>query len=359
VNHPQTIGGLPSGDLVLRTWDNPLGDTLHAKLNRLVGPNALQLEFDCDDADFAAAITSRWPHRDDPTNNLVYEHVGLMQLVDNLNQLVRLYAIESGHTHIRVIIEARRGIVRLPSWWVQATCLFATFGLNTQAAEACIATSPAAAFDALPLMDKYNRLFIGFGPGTPEHLRNAEGIWEEADEKQLQSLQRWEQQLSQQLARLLTYTFSGGMADEEMIVDALATMRGSANKVRSSIESAMARRKARGTKKESEATSLSDAITEIKSALKNGASNTSIPAPARAVLRHSLGTLNGIEQKAVNQPYMEIKGMVRIRKMKLKRPKRKRTKRMKTALDNIASFQLVVSRPDDDFDAPRLRPALN
>ena len=277
-------------------WDQPLGDTLHSKLNRLVGPEALHLEFDTTDADFVMALTSKWPMNITRDDHLVFDHVGLMKLADVMNALVRLYVMETGHTFVHIRVEARRGIGDMPSWWADAPCLFVTYGFDTQQGQVCFADSPASAFGIMRWLDNPHRLLLAVGPGTPAHLRRDDGdVWADADAEHLQALQRWERQLSQQLARLLSFTDGGGMFAEEALVDALSTMRGHAGKVRTSIIDIQQRRKKPRPVAEPEGYSLTHAVHDLKSAMQMRAGKASVSVPERAALRRSLGVLEKLE----------------------------------------------------------------
>ncbi len=292
---PATISSLAATDGV-RLWDQPLGDILHAKLNRLVGPDALRLEFDTSDADFTMALTSKWPVTRQQDSHLVFDHVGLMKLADVMNTLVRLYALETGHTFVHALVEARRGIAAVPSWWAEAPCLFVTYGFDTQQGQVCFADDPAAAFAAMRWLDNPHRLLLAIGPGTPVHLRRDEkDIWADADAEHLRALQRWEQQLSQQLARLLSFTDGGGMFAEEALVNALSTMRGHAQRVRGSIIDIQRRRQRQQPVTENDVQGLVQAMHDLKGALQGRSVRPDVSLPERAALRRSLSALQKLE----------------------------------------------------------------
>lgn len=336
-----------------RVWEQPLGETLHTKMNRLVGPRALHLEFDCSDLDFAAMLTGTWPQPEETqTNNLVFDHIGLVKLVDVFNQLVRLYALETGNTRVHVLVEARRGLVGVPSWWADAPCLFATYGLDTQMADVCLAENPSAAFGALPYLAQPYRLILAVGPATPEALRTDDGdAWLDVEDRQLRSLQRWEQQLSRQLAQMLAFTFDGSMYDEEAIVDALATMRGYASKVRTAVQDVLAKRSKRETSREEEV-ALGAVVKTIQQAF------TVLPPAARHSLQGNMVTLNAIQSRPRKpQSYFAFKKTpVKIKKAPVvkKRVRRiVRRRRVKMPLVRLKSFADFFEELELGPDAPQ------
>ncbi|MGE3769619.1 MAG: hypothetical protein AB7G06_01560 [Bdellovibrionales bacterium] len=328
-----------AGGGVLRQWVHPLG-MLQAKLNRVVGHGALQLEFECSDEDFAMTMTSRWPQSTDQLEaHLLFDHVGLVRIAEALNELVRLYAIETGHTRLHVLLEARRGLVGVPPWWDDAPCLFATYGFDTQSGEVCIG-KPDDVFDEMAWLAKTHRLLLAVGPAMPNELRgDGDEAWNDAEATQIRALQRWEQQLIQQLARLQSFTFGGGMMDEEAIVDALSTMRSYAGKVRRTIRDVTNRQRQKNTKPdEMEKADVSRAVREIKSVLQDGLASGAVPLPAKSILRRGLTSLHKLEADFKStasffefrqKKLAQLKAPVKVKLRKFQMPKRRKHRRMK------------------------------
>ena len=213
----------PAGEGLRRQWQQPLGD-VHVKLGNLVGAASLQFSFDCSDQDFVLALTTRWPIGVDSTSSL-YE-TDMLKLAEALNGLARLYAIETGTTHLHVLLEARRGSFKLPGWWDGAPVLFATYAFDTANAQVGLFADAGDAAEDMPLLNQPHRLLVAIGPATPElATANGEEVLLDADEERLRALKRWNQQLALQINTLLADTFAGGEEEIEKVVEALSKVR--------------------------------------------------------------------------------------------------------------------------------------
>lgn len=212
----------PAVDSVRRQWQHPLGD-VHAKLNSIIGSAPVLLRFDASDADFVFELTSRWPISQDFTAS-TYE-ADIIKLADALNELVRLYAIETGNTQMHFLIEARRGHFDIPGWWVGAPCLFATYAMETGFAEVGLFSNFTEAYEDMDLLSQPHRMLVAIGPATPDMVEGTGDAWLDPDEERLRALKRWNQQMALQINTLIADIFGGGEAAMEEVVKGLSRIR--------------------------------------------------------------------------------------------------------------------------------------
>lgn len=213
----------PEDESIRRIWQQPLGD-VHVRLNNIVAPQGLKIRFDTNDADFVFELGSRWPISSDFTA-MVYE-ADIIKLADALNALVRQYAIETGHTRLHVLLEARRGQFELPGWWSGSPIMFATYAFDTAFAEVGLFTNLDDAYGDMDLLTQPHRLLVAIGPATPDMLEvDEEGAWIDPDAERLRALKRWNQQMALQINMLMADIFGGGEEAMHSVVDALSKIR--------------------------------------------------------------------------------------------------------------------------------------
>lgn len=402
----------PDGLAINSVWSEKLVE--HARLSALVGPDPLHIQFDCADDDFVFALTSSWPAAagtdalrvsTKQTTNTRYADV--LNLAENFNRLVRLYALESGNTHMHVLVEARRGVVGVPAWWDGHPCLFAIYAFDTTFSEVGLFSDPMQAFAALEMISTPHRLMLAVGPARPEWAESEDGeAWIDADAQRILALKRVEAQISKDIARLMASTSDisrlmadaeqGGMYMEEALVEGLARVRNAVQKMRGAIMGYQHRRSKKFEPQRpgepkieqpspvkrmrvqnsmnaemAERGALAKTVRELQGVLKKESNSQSIPLPARQTLRHGLTALTTLEQQfnakpvvapATALPVEKPQGMVKTVIQKIAKavapqtPAKKVRKRISTK-NQLLNFLEELMEDEEPAAAEAARPA--
>lgn len=363
-----------------RTWVQPLPG--HARLSALVGPEPLHLEFECDDDDFEFAFSSSWPLSSATSTLSVLgksqassRQADIVKIAETLNRLVRLYAVETGNTHMHVLVEARRGVVGVPPWWDEHPCLFATFAFDTNFSEVGLFSDPVQAFAAMEMVMVPHRLMLAVGPARPDWTESDdEEAWLDADSQRINALKRIEAQISKDIARLMANTHNelaqmmmdaeqGGLQMEEALVEGLSRVRGAVQKMRGAIIGYEQRRSKKRTAKltldprletpapvkrqrvlnnitaaMADRHTLASTVRELQGVLKKESASAKMPLPARATFRRGLTALTTLEQTLRGKPLLA--------------PKTTAVSPMRTIVNKIAKAVGITDKKKLD---PRLR----